>query len=464
MDILLKNELYTCSLHEFLPVEKDRYFLLYAPLSTLSMIVTQDDLARIRDFLTQPTQDESLNEIVSALLDRTPSEEAFAKRISGMGGFENMTLLLNNICNFNCSYCYSAQGRSTAQRAETKTGYPHSTAQLDEKKLFAAIDCFIDRKRTEAPQLSLSFLGGGEPMLSWKLIEKGVAYAKKRAEKEGFEPCFKIVSNGSVSTKNIIDFIKIHHIELVVSFDILEDIQNLQRKHFDLVTKNLHDLSESGIMLTVNAVISPYNVRRQVEMVETIVRSYPKIDYLSFEPLMSLNDWSADLIDKDFYDDFIVHFLQARQLAQTHNIELSCSILRNVDCTVERYCAGEFAVCADGTVTICPCVSSPEMENYRQYVYGQITNNGKVAIDNEKLSALLDVDVHAYPMCKHCIAKWNCGGGCINTNRMETKNKKQMRCDFVRKFTTRILWDRTKEQYETDFQKSIIEIINQSDN
>ena len=446
MDALLKNEIYTCSLHEFLPVEKDRYFLLYAPLSTLSMIVSFEDMVRIRDFLTNPSQDASLDEIVSALLDRSPSEEALSKRITGTSGFENMTLLLNNKCNFNCSYCYSAQGRSNDQ--------------LDENKLFAVIDYFIDSKRTSVRQLSLSFLGGGEPMLSWNLVEKGIAYAKKRAGKEGFRLSFKIVSNGSVLPGSAVEFLRDNHIAFVVSYDILEDIQNLQRGHFDRVSKNLPDLSASGVLLSINSVITPHNVRRQVEMAEKVMLSFPKIDYLSFEPLMNLNDWSAERIDDNFYNDFIIHFLQAQKLANSHNIELSCSILRNVDCVVERYCAGEFAVCADGSITICPCVSSPEITDYRHYVYGEINKTGEVVIDNEKLARLLKEDVHSYPECKHCIAKWNCGGGCIHTNRLENPKQKQMKCDFVRKFTKTILWNRTKEQYEADYQKNIMEILN----
>ena len=444
----MENEIYTFSIHEFLPVEKDLFFLLYAPLSTISMIASSEDISKICNFLSQHSEDESFAEIVSALLDRTPSKEALSKRIFGTDGFVNMSLLLNNKCNFNCAYCYSATGRSNAQ--------------LDEKKLFAAIDYFIDRKRTIVPQLSLSFLGGGEPMLSWNLIEKGIEYAKKRAAIEEFKLCFKIVSNGSIIPNEAIEYIRDNNINFIVSYDILEDIQNLQRKHFDLVSKNLQDLSDNEISLSINSVITPLNVSRQIEMVEKIIQSFPKIDYLSFEPVMNLNEWSAKMIDNNFYNDFITYFLQAHQLAESHNIELSCSVLRNVDCVVERYCAGEFAVCADGSITICPCVSSPEMTNYQQYVYGKIDDNGKLEINNEKLSALLKEDVHSHEECKYCIAKWNCGGGCINANRLESKETKQMKCDFVRRFTKIILWNRTREQYETDFQKDILGILSQA--
>lgn len=447
MDILSINEIYSCSLHELLPVEEGRFFLIYSPLSTMSAIASSKELSDISNYLESSNAGNPLQEIVSALLDRTPSEEALSKRISGIDGFVNMSLLLNNKCNFNCSYCYSARG--------------HSKAQIDEDKLLAAIDFFIDSNRTHASRLSLTFLGGGEPMLSWNLIEKSVHYSKERAKKEGFGLSFKIVSNGSILTKNNIDFIRDNNIELTVSFEILEEIQNLQRKHFDRVSSNIRQLSQSGILLSINSVITPNNVDRQMEMMEEVIKSFPQIDYLSFEPLMTLNDWSNENINEEYYDKFINNFLQAMKIAKNNDIELSCSLLRNVDCTVERYCAGELAVCPDGSITVCPCVSSPEMNNYEEYLYGYIDENNKVNINTEKLSLLLKEDVHSQPSCRHCIAKWNCGGGCVNTNRLESKEQKQMRCDFVRNFTKHIIWNRTKEQYESDFQQPILEILSQ---
>lgn len=446
MNSLFDNNIYTCSLHNFLPVEKNRFFLLYAPLSTIATIATGEDLEKMKHLLTGKNTDEPLKEVVSALLDTSPSEEALSKRIRKTSDFINISLLLNNICNFDCSYCYSASSRSNVE--------------IDENKLIAALDYFINRKRTGTNQLSLSFLGGGEPMISKKLIKKAVDHANRLADREGFDLWFKIVSNGSLIQAEDIDFILKNNIELVISYDILEDIQNLQRKHFDTVSQKIKMLVENGAPLSINTVITPHSVHRQCEMIEDITCRFPQIDYLSFEPLMELNDWSSRNIDTIFYDDFIANFIPAHELAEKHDIELSCSLLRNVDCSVERYCAGEFAVCPDGSITVCPCVSSPEMQHYKNYVYGQIHPTGEIDIDEHKLAELLAEDVHNHPECKDCFAKWNCGGGCIHTNKSDDRTRKKAKCDFIRNFTKKIIWNRTKLDYENGTGKPIMEILN----
>ena len=448
MNPLLRNNIFTCTLDEFLPFEKEHFFLLYSPLSTIATIATKKDIEKINSIIEGETTDEQLEDVVSALLDISPAENAFTKRIKSTSDFVNISLLLNNICNFNCYYCYSASGRSSSE--------------IEEMKLIAALDYFIDRKRTSAPRLTISFLGGGEPMMSKHLIRMAVLHANQRAKENDFELWFKLITNGSIIPKEDINFLKENNIEVTVSYDILEEIQNLQRKNHEKVTQNIKVLAEEDVILSINSVITPNNIHRQVEMVNEAKRNFPQIDYLSFEPMMELNEWATGTIGSSFYSDFIDHFLEARKIADINGIELTCSLLRNVDCTVERYCAGEFAICPDGSITICPCVSSPDMPLYKDYVYGKIDEAGKITIDEYKLSKLLADDVYIYPECEACFAKWNCGGGCINTNRQDNKQQKQERCDFVRNFTKRILWERVKTYYEEESGKNITEFLEET--
>jgi radical SAM protein with 4Fe4S-binding SPASM domain len=435
-------------LNEFLSLKKDEFFLLYSPLSTIATIATKKEVEKINSALGGESADEQLKEVILALLDVCPAEKAFSKRIRNTSGFVNLSLLLNNSCNFNCSYCYSASGRSSTE--------------MEESKLIAALDYFIDRKRTTVPGLSLSFLGGGEPMISKRLIRKAVSHANQLAKENDFELWFKIVTNGSLLQKEDIKIIKENNIEITVSYEILEEIQNLQRKNYDKVTQNIKTLVKEGVMISINSVITPYNVHRQTEMVNEVKKYFPPLDYLSFEPLMELNEWATGTIDSVFYNDFTNHFIEARNIAEKNDIELSCSLLRNIDCTVERYCAGEFAVCPDGSITVCPCVSSPDMPNYKDYLYGKIDESGRIEIDENKLSKLLAEDVYAYPECKDCFAKWNCGGGCINTNKQDNKKRKRERCDFVRDFTKKIIWERVKANYEEESGKTIMEILDEA--
>ena len=61
-------------------------------------------------------------------------------------GLLNMMILPNNKCNFHCSYCYSAHGRSGME--------------ISIDKLYSALDYFLDTQRAVNERLTISVLGG----------------------------------------------------------------------------------------------------------------------------------------------------------------------------------------------------------------------------------------------------------------------------------------------------------------
>jgi uncharacterized protein len=165
-----------------------------------------------------------------------------------------LTVLPTSRCNFSCSYCYSAAG--------------HASKELDINHLHAVLDYFIDKKRIQRDDLYISFGGGGEPFLSWDIVEYGMYYATQKAEKQGLRVSFSFASNGSVISENIIRTLKKYKVKANISFDILESVHNLQRKHYDLVCHTLDLLLEADIIPSINAVITPLNVMMQEKMVE----------------------------------------------------------------------------------------------------------------------------------------------------------------------------------------------------
>ena len=84
-----------------------------------------------------------------------------------------MSILPNNRCNFNCSYCYAAQGRDTNELAMETIG--------------KALNYFIDKNRNTKP-LSVAILGGGEPLLSWNATQYAIETARRLSMDEVF--CF----------------------------------------------------------------------------------------------------------------------------------------------------------------------------------------------------------------------------------------------------------------------------------
>ncbi|MDR0724636.1 MAG: hypothetical protein LBF59_01325 [Prevotellaceae bacterium] len=446
--LLNRNNIFFCSLHEFLPVEENKFYIVYAPLSSTALIATAKNVDDIVSVLAGNDVSQEVKDTVKELTCNTEIS-LLTKQKGTIADYNNISLILNNKCNFSCSYCYSANGRS----AEI----------LSSEMLQGALSYFISRERTDTKKLSITFIGGGEPMLSWSLICEAIGYALQRAEKESFNVRFKVITNGSLLPEGSLDFIIANKLEMVVSFDILADIQNLQRKHYAQVKDNIIQMLEHGVPVSINSVVTSANVLRQTEMVEEAFNVFPGLDCLSFEPCKEMMPEIINTLDAGFYDDFIRCFFEARQTAARHDIMLTSSILRHVDYVVERFCPGEFGICPDGSVTACPCVSSPELPYFKDYIYGNIDLQGHVVIDKAKLKALVRENVTSYSECTGCFIKWNCGGDCTYLNRTGNSESKRLRCNFMQKFIKHALWNRLKESYESEYNMSVMEIIKQSE-
>lgn len=417
------------------------YGLLYAPLADSILLLNDEEMARVKSAVATPdTTDEEALSIADALCDVVPLEKR-NNQIRDERDFINLSILPNNICNFSCAYCYSAKGRSKQQLS------------LEDAK--RTIDFFFSPQRNQSPRLTVSIFGGGEPLLSWnKVVYPTIEYIQQQAKKSSREVVITLITNGSLIPPDFLDVCGKYHIDLVCSFEILEDVQNDQRCHFELVSSNIRTMIDNGVVPAINSVITNLNVARQCEMIESLNSRYPEIKYVAFEPVISpsIED------NRAFYRIFTKEFIAAERIAEQYGIRLTCSALRNVDVTVDRYCPGEFALCANGEISICPCVSSPQEHNYEKYIYGKV-NEGGVYINRDKLQQLLRLNLHSQIWCNECYAKWNCGGGCTN-NTINNGGKQDLSyCQFVRRFLKYTLLKRLEKIYIEEYNENIQEKI-----
>lgn len=433
--ILNSRELYV------LTTARSEWKLLYAPLADAFMMAGNDDIARLAEAIEHPeSASGEMAETVSELCDTVPVHER-ENQVKGIEDFINLSILPNNICNFSCSYCYSAKGRSSQR--------------LDFERAKRIIDYFLSPERNDSPKLTVSIFGGGEPLISWEsVVSPVIEYLYRKADAQKRKVVTTLITNGSIVPDGFVHACRKYGIDLVCSYEILEEVQNAQRKHFETVTNHIARLISDGVVPAVNSVITTLNVGRQCEMVEVLHSRFPEVRYASFEPVID-----PALADKEhFYMRFATEFIEALRLAEKYGIALTCSALRNVDVTVDRYCAGELALCADGSLSICPCVSSPDEPNFGRYIYGRVTDT-EICIDRERLNALLSHNVHRQPWCQHCFAKWNCGGGCMNTLIQNGNKPDAAYCRFMKSFLKFILTKRLDKSYIDETGHSITETI-----
>lgn len=418
------------------------HHVVYAPLADSAFLASDEDLEQLSKVLLQsPDAEDEYREVAESLTAvTTPDSRPGYIRTSA--DFINLSILPNNVCNFSCSYCYSASGRS---RARMTYGMAETM-----------ISHFIATRSEQHPRLlTFSIFGGGEPLLSWDdVVRPSILYIDSEMRRRQQKSVITLITNGSMIPADFVDVCRRADIDLVVSFDILEEVQNQQRRHYALVSSNLRRLIDGGIIPAINSVVTSINVERLDEMIGQLHALYPEIRNVAFEPVI------GEVSDLDtFYTLFMRNFIIAHRKAEAMGINLTCTVLRNADVTVDRYCPGEMALCADGSITCCPCVSSPQEPNYNTYVYGKVDASG-VHIDESHLAQQLSCNVHTQPSCRHCWAKWNCGGGCTNANANNGGRPHPAYCNMVRSMTRYIITHRLEQSYQAEGETITTEIGN----
>lgn len=423
---LKKYNVFLIPIGTYLGKDAFSYYLIYAPLVRNMMVADVNGLSQLDYVLS--------NLVVKGNVSR------FFSKIHRVADLQKMSILPNHTCNFNCSYCYSAKGRSNVV--------------LEKEKLQKGLEFFIDSTRLTERNISISFIGGGEPLLSWDLVRFGIEYADKLAINQGFHLTMTLITNGSIMTEEIIHVLKEYHVLPDVSFDIMEEAQNKNRKSFDKVCRTIDLLSEHDLAPSVNATITPDTVKHMSEMFEFMHLRFPKVKNMVFEPVVSDTVFKTAAQLHEFYEAYIDNFFLAKNLAVKYDKNVTCRIFKNIDSLLERGCPSKFTLTPQGDLSICYCSSSPKEKKYSERVYGYVTKD-KVYIDEDKFKGIHGINVYSYAKCDNCFAKWHCAGGCMCPNDLYTEDYLNEVCNFTKELVKRTLLERLEKQMENEYGCSL---------
>lgn len=409
---------------QLFPIDKSEYlegsrgqFIIYSPLAHDWVEVGASEMEAMEKQLAEKGRFDD-NTLQQRLITRqaTPS----TNHVTSPDEVYAMTLLPNNICNFSCSYCYAAKG--------------HGHDELSYDALKTVIDFFVDASRVNCKDLHLSFGGGGEPMISWDKFKYAVEYSNQLAQQQGLAIHYSYASNGSIISEDIINTIKNYKIKANISFDILEDVQNAQRKNYRKVCETLDLLLENDIFPTINSVITPLNVARQCEMVEEVHQRFPRLKRLTFDEVVDRQLFDDTEASRRFYDAYTENFYRARSLGKTYGINVNSIKYHELGMLKTRACAGGFDVTPQGTLSVCFLVSSPKEALYEDFIYGRITE-GKVLFDRDKFRNLVENSANQREQCRDCFMRWHCGGGCLYKTKTYSDEQMEVLCHFKRRYS-----------------------------
>lgn len=395
--------------------------IIYSPLCNICCTMIDNATTQhVVDVITYnvAARNEKISEWVTKLLDyQIPDRKKMLRQ--SPEEYTTLSLLPNHACNFQCRYCYSAQGRSQTM--------------IDRKKLQQALDFFINPVRLEPQKIKLFISGGGEPLLKWEDTLFAIVYAHERALQYGFTLWTTIITNGSIINEKIVDVLKKYKCGICVSFEVFEEFQNNLRGHYTKVSKVLTEYGQSGIPVSLNSTITAISVSMMKDMVGKLCSDYSFVTDYTLEPVTDHTLFDSPAAMKIFYQQFSKNYFDLKKEYSQTKIKLWCTLDVMMVTKKLRYCPGKLCLTPHATFSICHCVSSEQEERYEKCVYGKITDDG-VVFDMEKFKQLININVLHREKCRDCFAKWNCGGECMTRQDQYPEEYMEEVCNFNRQW------------------------------
>jgi radical SAM protein with 4Fe4S-binding SPASM domain len=345
--------------------------------------------------------------------------------------------VLSQKCNLACSYCYAHNSRSQDT--------------LSASKIQTVVDFILSSQSEETKHFS--FIGGGEPTVTWELFVWAVTYIKNKAESRKHKTSIGLTTNATLLDEERVNWLKLNDVQIGISFDILPEIQNAQRgfpdrtmSSFEVADKCIKLLIDNGFTPRIRSTITKQNVCLMPEMVTFVVHNYPGIKRLHFEHVTD-----TGLTQDGYYDNFILHFFKAKDFGIANGIEVKNSIVNNTRYIRSRFCGGEFCITPTGDLVSCHRVSSNKEDSFDRFAYGFVDD--KVNIDENNLIKAVQYLNNKPQQCADCFAKWHCAGGCTHKKVFFSPEQFSAHCKFTKDMITRVLESKLLSSVSSDKQK-----------
>lgn len=313
---------------------------------------------------------------------------------------KTLCLVLNNSCNLYCEYCFANKGMYDKPNEQM-------TFEIAKKSIDNLTKSIVENNASLA---TIAFFGG-EPLLSFKLIQKIVNYTQS-IKKINFK--YMITTNGTLINKEIADYLQKYNFDVMISIDGDMKHHNVYRKYkngegsYDDVIKAIQMFEKKEILnARVTITDNNTNILECVNNILTlgIYRITFAVDYAISKNnynlyLLSLKElikkYKKDIINNKFYD-----------ITNISSIIISL-VLNQRKLAFCNAGISYLTVSADGKYYRCP-----RFIGYEKFSFNGENDTVKQNLESFKKS-LKDSPTTRNNQCAECIYAYLCGGMCYH--------------------------------------------------
>lgn len=429
-------------------------FCYYHSLKMIPIYLTKEQNENIQRYLSTFGENTEEKEVFEKL---KKNEFIIASNVDEEKTFENVKknlllpqimvgyMVLTEVCNLACNYCFLGNGKNNKE---------HNLKVMDEAIAEKSLNVFIEESLLSCNDNNISreiIFYGGEPLINFRVL-KFIVELYKKYRIDGFCPfeiTFSIITNGTLITHDIAQYLKENNINVSLSLDgptfkanenrILKSTKECA---YNDILKGLSILQKNNCIFGLSYTLSEQSLEvKEEDLLKFLIEN--KIYSISFNTLIC----DEDLKIESYYDNVVTYIINFWELARNNGIvedrmsrKIKAFATREFlynDCAATAGC--QLCFYPDGTIRICHgCKKGDSNTNWNIFD----SKNMKYA-EREEIFAWTKYSPIFNKECQYCPAISICGGGCVLNKKANYKkpNIDLGFCIQTKKILEFLIWD-----------------------
>lgn len=250
-------------------------------------------------------------DITEQLLPLLKQQKAILPKVKGNSNkCKRLVILVDQICNLNCKYCY-ADGGSYGEKKPHLMNFDTYRHAVE-----AILEVFKDGID------NLTFFGG-EPLINYELIMSICKWNKEYFPNKHLEPPrYSIVTNGTLIDSEIIRFFEQYKFSVTISLDgnktandTYRVFKNESGSVFDAVRRNIGEINKNrkNIDLAVEMTVTEQNINQFAANGGTYLKDIEalhsmSVDYLHIAPVLCDDSFEGNIQNNCQPQDVLAYF------------------------------------------------------------------------------------------------------------------------------------------------------------